>query len=167
MQTKIEIGVAIAIMLAIVSVAGYVVEWKHAMEEAHSDIPTSIGRVQESVDEHAAAMKSAPISTARTPDDQEYIQGRAVLLGATAGTTACGVEYGPEAQFAAHYQLDCGTEVLVTNLTNKVSLQLRVLERAGSAEGWRYNVLAASSAAGRALGISGRADVRYVVENVP
>ena len=67
--------------------------------------------------------------------------------------------------FAAHYDLPCGTLLYVTNTLNgdDAPLEMRVLERAGSASTWSEIVLSLSQGAASELGIQGRAAIRYVV----
>lgn len=93
--------------------------------------------------------------------------GYAVTLGATSGTTSCGMQFDAESKYAAHYNLPCGTEVTVTSLASSITSRLRVQERAGSSTAWINIVLALSPEAADELGISGRGPVIFAVEGIP
>ena len=78
------------------------------------------------------------------------------------GRTASGEVTGPNGYTAAHRTLPFGTKVLVTNMSNGLSVTVRINDRGPYGRGRIIRIIDVSTAAARELGMigSGTASVR-------
>ena len=176
----IDVGTVIALISLTTTGTWFFASQQSVLER----IETTVNEISANLPKHAAGTTSTEGSTTNeqeqippgpTPPDGRNesnavatntpVQGYAVVSEYDSGTTSCGIKFNESDEFAAHYDLECGTELIVTNLTNAASVSLRVQDKAGSDENWNDIVLSLSQGAAKTLGINGRAEVVYTIYN--
>ena len=161
--------IVLALLALVGSIAGAAI-YVHDMKTDVTDIKKNSTEILEKVEPTELEPLPSPATTtaevARTLP-KSTVEGQAVVLKRFSGETSCGDQVAESDEYAASYQLECGTTVRVLNFTTEKSAVFRIKDKAGSRRTWDAIKLALSPAAAEKLQVSGRAAIRYTVESVP